>query len=217
MIRFGVLGAARIVPNALIAPCAEEPRAAIHCIAARDPSRAEQFAKAHSIPVVHSSYFEVIDDPTIDALYNPLPISLHHRWTLEALAAGKHVLCEKSFSANAREAEEMARAATESGRVLMDAFHYRYHPAFRRAREIVAAGRLGRVESVEACFHVPITDPADIRLNYETGRMTTAISRIPSGMRLLAPCVHGKKEIPHRGSKSGPSPVHPRPRNPRGE
>ena len=169
MIQFGVLGAARIVPNALVDPCADEPRAAIHCIAARDVSRAERFAQAHSIPVVHSTYREVIGDPTIGAVYNPLPISLHHRWTLEALEAGKHVLCEKSFSSNAREAEEMAQAATESGRVLMDAFHYRYHPAFHRAREIVESGRLGRVDSVEATFHVPITNPTDIRLNYATG------------------------------------------------
>ena len=169
MIAFGVLGAARIVPNALVAPCADEPRAAIHCIAARDPARAKAFAREHAIPVAHSTYREVIDDSAIDAVYNPLPISLHHQWTIDALAAGKHVLCEKSFCSNAREAEEMAQAAIANERVLMDAFHYRYHPAFRRAREIVESGELGDIASVEAAFHVPITDPADIRLNYETG------------------------------------------------
>lgn len=94
MIAFGVLGAARIVPNALVEPCADEPRAAIRCIAARDLSRAETFAREHAIPVVHSSYREVIHDPAIDAVYNPLPISLHHRWSVDALAAGKHVLCD---------------------------------------------------------------------------------------------------------------------------
>ncbi len=169
MIGFGILGAAKIAPRALIDPCAASDRASVVCIAARERSRAERFAQKHGISRVHSDYLEVIHDPDIQAVYNPLPISHHHRFTLEALAAGKHVLCEKSFSANAREAEEMASAARESGLVVMDAFHYRYHPVFLRAREVVESGQLGRLRAIEAAFHVPVTDPADIRMNYETG------------------------------------------------
>ena len=169
MIHFGVLGAARIVPNALVNPCADDERASIRCIAARDRSRAESFAKEHGIPVVCDDYRELIEDASIDAVYNPLPISLHHSWTINALGAGKHVLCEKSFASNAKQAEEMARVAGETGLVLMDAFHYRYHPVFIRAREIVESGMLGRVRTVEGVFHAPVTDPEDIRMNYATG------------------------------------------------
>ncbi len=111
MIRFGILGAARIVPDALLDPCADEPRAQIGCIAARDPSRAKRFAHEHAIALAHESYREVIEDPSIQAIYNPLPISLHHRWTLEALEAGKHVLCEKPLASNAAEASSMQKAA----------------------------------------------------------------------------------------------------------
>ena len=180
MIHFGILGAARIVPNALLQPCSEEDRASIHCIAARERQRAENFAREHDIPVVHETYRDVIDDPAIDAVYNPLPISLHHEWTIKALEAGKHVLCEKSFSSNAKEAEEMAAAARATGRVLMDAFHYRYHPVFMRARDIVESAMLGRVHTVEAAFHSPITDPEDIRMNYVTaGGVTMDIGCYP--------------------------------------
>ena len=180
MIRFGILGAARIVPDALLEPCAAEPRAQIGCIAARDPSRAKRFAQEHGIARVHESYREVIEDPSIQAIYNPLPISLHHRWTLEALEAGKHVLCEKAFASNAREAEAMAQGARQADRVLMEAFHYRYHPVFVHARDIVASGRLGKIREVEATFHAPVTDPDDIRMHYETaGGVTMDIGCYP--------------------------------------
>jgi predicted dehydrogenase len=111
----------------------------------------------------------VIDRDDVDAIYNPLPISLHREWTLKALAAGKHVLCEKSIALNAAEAREMADAARDAGLVLMDAFHYRYHPAFIRAVELLRAGRIGTIERVEAVFQTPVTDPANIRLIYATG------------------------------------------------
>ncbi len=169
MIRFGVLGAAKIAPKALIQPCADEDGADVHCVAARERGRAEGFAEEHGIPVVHDNYADVISDPAINAVYNPLPISLHHEWTIKALRAGKHVLCEKSFAANAREAEEMAAVAEETGLVLMDAFHYRYHPVFRRAREVVETGILGQVRSVEGVFHIQVTDTTNIRMIYATG------------------------------------------------
>ena len=168
-VRFGTLGAANITPRALLEPCRDEPRAAVHCVAARDRDRADGFARWLRIPVVHDTYREVVEDPAIDAVYNPLPIAWHREWTLAALAAGKHVLCEKSFACNAGEAEEMARAAADAGLVLMDAFHYRYHPVFRRAKEIVDDGLLGPVRTVEAAFHVPVTNPEDIRTQYATG------------------------------------------------
>ncbi|NJN51365.1 MAG: Gfo/Idh/MocA family oxidoreductase [Gammaproteobacteria bacterium] len=169
VVRFGTLGAARITPAALIAPCAQDVRAQVHCVAARDRTRADAFAHKHGVAVVHASYDDVVDDPDVTAVYVPLPITDHHVWTIRALEAGKHVLCEKSFASNAREAQEMADVARATGLVLMDAFHYRYHPVFMRARQIVASGMLGSVRTVEARFDVPIVDAKDIRMIYETG------------------------------------------------
>ena len=169
MIRFGTLGAAKITPAALIYPCMNEFNAQIVSVAARDRARAEQFAKAHHIPRVFDSYSAVIDDEKADAVYVPLPITAHHEWCMKALAAGKHVLCEKSMAANADQAIEMNAAAVGSGLVLMDAFHYRYHPLFGRVREIYQSGLLGQIRTIDAVFHVPVTDKNDIRMNYETG------------------------------------------------
>jgi len=169
MIVFGTLGTAAIAPKALVYPCADEPRAIIRCIAARDRTRAEGFARWHHIPHVYDRYEEVIDDDGINALYNPLPISLHREWSIRALRAGRHVLCEKSFAANAAEAEEMAAVAREQGLVIMDAFHYRYHPVFLRAKEIYDSGMLGTIRRIEAEFRIPVTDPGSIRNLYALG------------------------------------------------
>lgn len=169
MIRFGTLGTANITPRALIYPCVDEPRAYVRTIAARDRDRAERFARCHGIPNVVDSYQDVIDDESVDVVYVPLHIPVHHEWTIKALRAGKHVLCEKSFASNAAEAEEMAAAAHTSGKVVMDAFHYRYHPIFIRAVEIYRTGLLGDIREIEAAFHIPVRDPKNIRMNYELG------------------------------------------------
>lgn len=169
MIRFGTLGAARITPRALVYPCVDEPGASIRAIAARDRARAEAFAQAHGIPDVCDSYEEVITHAKVDAVYNPLQITAHHEWTLRAIKAGKPVLCEKSFAANAAEAQEMAEAADAAGVVVMDAFHYRYHPMFIRAKVIYDSGELGRIQSISGAFHIPVTDSSSIRMIYELG------------------------------------------------
>src|SRR5256712_4397526 len=123
---------------ALVRPAQRVPEATVLAVAARDPERARQFAARHGIPRVHPSYDELLADPEIDAIYNPLPNALHCAWTIRALAAGKHVLCEKPFASNADEARRMADAARAHGRVLMEAFHYRFHPLAARMREAVA-------------------------------------------------------------------------------
>lgn len=169
MIRFGTLGAARITPGALIYPCMNEPRALVTAMAARDRKRAESFAEAHHISRIYDRYEEVIALDDIQAIYNPLPISAHCEWTLKALDAGKHVLCEKSFASNALEAALMHQRALDSGLVLMDAFHYRYHPVFIRAKEIFDSSQLGVISSIDAVFCVPVKGATDIRMNYDTG------------------------------------------------
>nr|CTQ95796.1 NAD binding oxidoreductase [Kibdelosporangium sp. MJ126-NF4] len=163
MLRIGVLGAARIAPAAVIRPARTCPDAEVVAVAARDKDKATAYAAEHGIPTVHESYQDLLDDPGIDAVYNPLPNGLHGRWTLAALAAGKHVLCEKPFTANAVEARTVADAAESSGLVVMEAFHYRYHPLAKRAVEIVRSGELGAIERVEAAMCFPLPKFSDIR------------------------------------------------------
>jgi predicted dehydrogenase len=166
-IRIGVLGAAAIVPMALTTPARSVPEVQVTAIAARDPMRAARFARRHRIPRVHQTYDKLLADPEIDAVYNPLPNSLHAEWTIRALRAGKHVLCEKPFASNAREAEEMAQVAHETGLVLSEAFAYRYHPLTRRVKEFIANGELGKVRHLEAQFCFLLPSPRNIRFNFQ--------------------------------------------------
>ncbi|MBU9763051.1 Gfo/Idh/MocA family oxidoreductase [Mycobacterium sp. TNTM28] len=165
-LRIGILGAAQIAPLALIEPARENADVSVAAVAARDVSRAQGFAAKHGIAKVHQSYQELLADPELDAVYNPLPNSLHGRWTRAAIAAGKHVLCEKPFTANADEAREIAELAASSGRVVMEAFHYRYHPLTMRVEEIIASGELGTLQRVDVAFCFPLPKFADIRYNY---------------------------------------------------
>lgn len=157
-LRFGILGAARIAPEALIKPALESSDAEVVAIAARDPARAREFAETHRIARVHASYEALVADPDLDVIYNPLPNSLHCQWTIAALRAGKHVLCEKPLASNATEAAKMAKVADETGMILGEAFHYRYHPLADRVREIIDSGKLGRLNRVEGNFSVPIPE-----------------------------------------------------------
>ena len=166
-LRIGVIGAARIAPLALVRPARRVPGAAVTAIAARDQGRARAFAAKHGIERVHATYDDVINDPDVDAIYNPLPNGLHAEWTLKAIAAGKHVLCEKPFTANAAEAERVADAADRSGLVVMEAFHYRYHELTRRIRTLVHDGSLGEITSVRAWLCFPLPKFSDIRYNFD--------------------------------------------------
>ncbi len=162
-VRIGCLGAARIAPAALIKPARGGVAAEVVAVAARDRTRAEAFANRHSIPRVYGSYQELVEAPDLEAVYVPLPNGLHAEWTLAALAAGKHVLCEKPFAANASEAGRVADAAARSGLVVMEAFHWRYHPLATRLMEIIGGGELGDIERIEAALIFPLLKTSDIR------------------------------------------------------
>jgi predicted dehydrogenase len=167
MLRIGTLGTSRISQAALIEPAAGMAGVTVAAVAARDGARAEHYALRHGIPKAYGSYQEMLDDPGIDAVYNPLPNSLHGPWTLRAIAAGKHVLCEKPFTQNADEAARVVQAAEDSGLVVMEAMHYRYHPLIARLREVVDG--LGPVRHLQCWTSFAITDPADIRYDFALG------------------------------------------------
>ena len=162
-VRIGTLGAARITPMALIRPAKNIGGVVVAAVAARDRGRAEAFARKHGIDNVHSDYDALLADRDVDAVYNPLPNGLHAEWTLRAIEAGKHILCEKPFTANAAQAQEVHAAATKSDRVVMEAFHYRYHPFAQRLRDLVGGGELGKITFVETWMCIPLPFPNDIR------------------------------------------------------
>jgi predicted dehydrogenase len=166
-LRLGLLGAARIAPQALVEPA--RGLAQVVAVAARDRARAEEFSRRHGIPRVYDSYAALVESPEVDAIYVGLPCSLHHEWTLRALAAGKDVLCEKPLTCNEAQTRELVERAERLGRVLMEAHHWRYHPLAERVRSIVASGVLGPLRRLHAVFDAPIHDPSDIRWSFELG------------------------------------------------
>ncbi|KAL1719087.1 hypothetical protein EV715DRAFT_272898 [Schizophyllum commune] len=178
-IRFGILGAAAIAPPALVLPAKSHPEVVLKGVAARDRSRAEKFAREHGVEKVYDSYeasltsspLDLLNDPEIDAIYNPLPNGLHYEWTMRALAAGKHVLCEKPMADTAEEVREMFALAEQKNLVLLEAFHYRFHPAAQKAKAILESGELGAVQSTEIQFQLPpgIIKAGDIRYDLALG------------------------------------------------
>ncbi|KZW02290.1 NAD(P)-binding protein [Exidia glandulosa HHB12029] len=154
-LRIGTLGAARITPEALILPARSHPGVVVTAVAARNPARAREFAQKHGIPRVFDSYQELLDDPDIDAVYNPLPNGLHYEWTMKAITAWKHVLLEKPSCNTADETRRIFQYAEEKGVLVLEAFHYRWHPAVHRVREIVQSGELGAVKRLDGALTVP--------------------------------------------------------------
>jgi len=166
-LRIGTFGTSRITIPALLEPAASLPEVTVTAVAARDMSRAEAFALRHGIPGAYGSYDDLLADPDIDAVYNPLPNSLHGPWTLRAIAAGKHVLCEKPFASNAKQAAQVADAAQASGLVVMEAMHYRYHPLVQRLHDLVTGGTFGPVRHIQCWTNFVIENPRDIRYDYD--------------------------------------------------
>lgn len=156
-IRIGILGAAAIAPSALIEPVRDNPEFEVVAVAARDRKRAEVYAATHRIPHVSECYDTLIRRGDVDLVYNPLPPAGHAVWSIAALQAGKHVLCEKPFAFNAAQARRMTDAAAKSGRKLIEAFHYRHHNVMKRAIEIVRSGELGPISRAYADHLCPLS------------------------------------------------------------
>jgi len=159
-VRIGILGCAHIVRAVLIEPAKVVPEIALVAIGSRDAGRAAAYAAEHGIARAYGGYQDVIDDPEVEVVYNPLPNSLHAEWTIRALEAGKAVLCEKPLASNAEEARRMADAAAASGRPLIEAFHDRYHPVAQFIAVTIRSGALGRLRRL------------DTRLKINSARLT---------------------------------------------
>ncbi|KAF1941521.1 oxidoreductase domain-containing protein [Clathrospora elynae] len=167
-LRFGILGAANITPTALTLPARSHAEVLVVAVAARDKKKAEAYAKRYGIPIVHDSYDALINDPSIDCIYNPLPNGLHYHWTLKALKAGKHVLLEKPSVSNAEEARSLFHHPVLQGPnapILVEASHYRFHPAWSL---LLSLFNRENVEYVNAHAAIPagIFPGDDIRFNY---------------------------------------------------
>lgn len=165
-LRIGVLGASRIAESAIVAP-AQELGHRLVAVAARDPLRAKVFADKYGVERVVESYQDVIDDPEVDVVYNPLANSLHAPWNLAAVAAGKPVLTEKPFARDREEARRVATAADAAGITVMEGFHYLFHPVTRRALELAGDGTLGELTRVEVRMGMPAPQPDDPRWSLE--------------------------------------------------
>ncbi|KAJ5169038.1 uncharacterized protein N7482_004632 [Penicillium canariense] len=169
-IRIGLLGASKIAPVVVVNPAKSHPDVIVAAVAARDSERAKQYAKTHGIPIVHSSYQALVNDPSIDAIYVALPNGLHYEWALRSIRAGKHVLIEKPSCSNAIEARKLFNhplVTAQNAPVLLEAFHYQFHPAWQTFLSEVRRFP-GAIKDVYAGFFLPagIVGVDDIRFQY---------------------------------------------------
>jgi predicted dehydrogenase len=203
-VRWGILSTARI--NELVLDGARQSNcAAFIAVASRDQGRAEEYAHEHGIDRAHGSYEALLDDPDVEAVYISLPNSLHVEWSIRALDAGKHVLCEKPFDKRPTEVERAFDAAERAGLVLMEAFMYRHHPQTRKLEEVVSSGAVGELRHLHASFSFLLDDPENVRLRPELdgGALMDLGCYCLSQCRLLA----GEPELVFGRQHTGPTGV----------
>jgi len=186
-VRFGILSTANI--NRKVIPGAQEsPKVDLLGVASRDRGRAEAYAREWGIPRAYGSYEELLADPDIEAVYISLPNTLHCEWSIAAVEAGKHVLCEKPMSRDPAEVEAAFDAAEQAGRLLSEAFMYRHNPQTRRLVELVSEGAIGELRLVRSVFSYSLYDAGNIRLQSDVdgGALMDIGCYCVSGSRLLA-------------------------------
>ena len=166
--RIGLLGASRIARDAIIAPSHAIPRVRLAGIAARDTGRAREYAATYGIARTHADYAELVAAPDIDLVYNALPVSHHAAWTMAALKAGKHVLCEKPFAMNAREAQQVLDCARQYDGRVIEAFHDQHHPAFAIFSGWIESGRIGTIQAIDSEFSVEIRDEGGTEIRHRS-------------------------------------------------
>jgi predicted dehydrogenase len=168
-VKWGVLSTANIGIKRVIPAIIAGRRGVVAAIASRDADRARKVAASFGIPRSYGNYEALLADPEIEAIYNPLPNHLHVEWTVKALDAGKHVLCEKPIGLNAAEAQAIVAARDRSGRRVIEAFMVRFHPQWLRIRSLVQSGRIGDVRVIQSAFVFTVLDPANVRNRIDIG------------------------------------------------
>jgi predicted dehydrogenase len=168
-VRFGILGTGLIAQNHVIPALQQADRCELVAIASRTQETATKVAARFSIPKTYGSYEELLADPEIDAVYLPLPNDLHGPWTKRAATAGKHILCEKPITLTSAEAQDVAAHCADHNVLAMEAFMYRFHPAWIATRELIADGAIGRIIDVGIWFAFRTTQAGDYRLTFEAG------------------------------------------------
>ena len=167
-IRWGLLSTARI-NKALIPPLQLSKRNKLLAVASRSQAKADAYAREQKIKHAYGSYEALLADPEIDVIYNPLPNHLHTEWSIKAVEAGKHVLCEKPLALSLVDVDAMIAAAGKTGRIIAEAFAYRAHPHMRKVKEIVNSGKLGKIKMVHGSFTFVMTNQDDIRWDPSMG------------------------------------------------
>ncbi len=168
-IRWGILSTAQIAKNSYVPAINESDNGEIVAVASRSLEKAQAFADECGIPKAYGSYEELLADPDVDAVYNPLPVSMHCEWSIKCAQAGKPCLCEKPMARNAAEVEQMVTAFKEKDLLLAEALMYRFHSLTRKALDIIHSGGIGDVKIARSSFNVDICDPNDIRLRKDMG------------------------------------------------
>jgi xylose dehydrogenase (NAD/NADP) len=186
-VKWGFLSTANI-NDKLLPGAKESPDVDVIAVASRDAGRAGAYARKRGIGQAYGSYEELLADLEVEAVYISLPNSMHVEWSIRAVEAGKHVLCEKPLSRHPEDVERAFAAAEQADRILMEAFMYRHNPQTTRLVELVEAGAIGRVRLVRAAFSFPIDDESNVRLNAELegGGLMDVGCYCVSGSRLLA-------------------------------
>ena len=169
MLRWGILSTAKIAREHLMPAIAKAGNGVLAAIASRDEARARDVARTFGIPVAYGSYEELLAAPDVDAVYIPLPTSQHTEWVLKAVAAGKHVLCEKPMGMSAGDIDRIGAAAGGAGVLVSEAFMVTYHPQWLKVRELIAEGAIGDLLQIEASFSYHNVDPANMRNRPELG------------------------------------------------
>ncbi len=202
-VRWGILGCAGIAEKAFIPAVKQSRSGVLAAVASRDASRAAEWAQRYGFDKSYGSYEELVADPLIDAVYNPLPNDLHAHWSIRAMRAGKHVLCEKPMALNAAEVRSMIVAARASGVQLMEGFMYKFHPQIGRTLEILRSGRLGALRAVHSSFTFRFGhDPSNYRwvpaqgggALYDVGCYTISIARLAFGAEPTAATAAGRSD-----------------------
>ena len=185
-VRWGILSTAHI-NRKLLAGAARSSEVEVVAVGSRDLARARAFADEHGIPAAYGSYEELLADPAVEAIYNPLPNTLHCEWSIRALEAGKHVLCEKPMSSSIAEVEQAFAVAERTGLHLTEAFMYRHHPQAKRLAALVAEGAIGALRVIRSTFSYGLFDESNIRLRTDVdgGSLMDVGCYCISGSRLL--------------------------------